>query len=100
MAEVFSDFIFEIQDLKTGEKSKVHETRLKFFVEKDYEVTTDCTEQIAFQEQEILASWMIFWTSVSKKISRKHRQDGKDMRMRNLVWEPLSNMQRRCTDEG
>jgi len=50
--KVMSDFLFEIQDLRSKKKSVVHGTRIKFFRNKSFEVTEECTAQLAFEQNE------------------------------------------------
>ena len=52
VVKVMSDFLFEVEDLRSAERSTVHGTRLKFFRNKDFEVTEEVKEYLAFQDEE------------------------------------------------
>lgn len=49
-----SDYVFEIEDLLTGKRQDAHGRRLKFFRNKDFEVSEDVRNHIAYQENELL----------------------------------------------
>jgi hypothetical protein len=48
-----SDFLFEVRHLLNDEKSVVHGTRLKFFRNRDWEVTDAAKEHIAYLDDEL-----------------------------------------------
>ncbi len=52
ISRVLSDFLFEVEDLRISEKAPVHGTKLRFFRNKDFEVTEECREQLDFQAEE------------------------------------------------
>lgn len=52
VTKVLSDFLFEVEDIRSKKRNTVHGSRLKLFRNKDYEVTTDTLEQLAFQDGE------------------------------------------------
>ena len=45
ITQVLSDFLFVVEDLRSGEKATVHGTKLRFFRNKDFEVSTDELQQ-------------------------------------------------------
>ena len=49
---MISDFVFEIQHLVSGKTENAHGSRLKLFRNADFNVTTDCLENIKFQDGE------------------------------------------------
>jgi hypothetical protein len=48
-----SDFLFEVRHLLKDKKSVVHGTRLKFFRNRDWEVTDAAKEHIAYLDDEL-----------------------------------------------
>lgn len=52
ITKVLSDFLFEVEDLRSASRSVVHGTRLKFFRNSDFNVSEECTAQLKFQEEE------------------------------------------------
>lgn len=52
VTKVLSDFLFEVEDLRSGDRKVVHGTRIKFFRNKEFNVTSDCEEQLVFQAEE------------------------------------------------
>lgn len=46
-----SDFFFVAENLRLGDRNVVHGTRMKFFRNKAFNVTTDCEEQLTFQAE-------------------------------------------------
>ena len=51
ITKVFSDWVFEVEDLITQKKENVHASRLKFFSSYDLDVTEDLRNQIAHNEE-------------------------------------------------
>jgi len=49
-----SEYIFLIKDLLSGNELEVHGRRLKFFRNKDFEVTEEVRNHLAYQENELL----------------------------------------------
>ena len=49
---VLSNFLFELEDLRSGERTTVHGSRVKFFRNSDLEVTEEVQQYLAFQEGE------------------------------------------------
>ena len=49
-----SEYIFELEDLLTGARTDVYGRRLKFFRNKDFEVTEEIRNQLAYQAIELL----------------------------------------------
>lgn len=54
VTECKSEFIFQIENLLTGDKEDAHGRRLKFFRNKDYEVTEELKDHLAYQGDELL----------------------------------------------
>lgn len=54
VVEVKSDYIFVIEDLLSGEKEEAHGRRLKFFRNKDFEVTEELKDYLSYQNGELL----------------------------------------------
>lgn len=52
ITKVLSDYLFELEDLRTSERSVVHGTRVEFFRCKDFERIEELDEYLAFQEGE------------------------------------------------
>ena len=52
--ECQSDYIFTIEDLLSGAKSEVHGRRLKFFRNRDFSVTEEVVNHLAYQQNELL----------------------------------------------
>ena len=48
------EYIFEVEDVLTGARTDVHGRRLKFFRNKDFEVTEEIGNQLAYQANELL----------------------------------------------
>ena len=53
VTRVLSNFLYELEDLRNGLKEVVHGSRVKFFRNKDYEVTEECLNQLAYQDGEL-----------------------------------------------
>jgi hypothetical protein len=54
MTKFASDYVFEVQDLKTGSAKEVHGTRLKFFRNAELgEDTTELMENLSYQDGEL-----------------------------------------------
>ena len=64
VTKVLSDFLYEVEDLRSGKKSTTHGTRLKCFRNKDLLVTTDLLEQLAFQDGEYCVVETLIVTTV------------------------------------
>lgn len=52
ITKVLSDYLFELEDLRSRKRSVVHGTRVKIFRNKDFERTEELDEYLAFQEGE------------------------------------------------
>ena len=52
--ECRSDYIFLVESLLNGKKEEVHGRRLKFFRNKDFKVTEEVLNHLAYQEGELL----------------------------------------------
>ena len=50
---VLSEFLFEVEDLRSGARTTVYGTPLKFFRNSSFEVTEDCLDQLAYQDGEL-----------------------------------------------
>ncbi len=55
VSKVLSAFLVMVEDLRTSERSVVHGTKLRFFRNRDFEVTEECRAQLAFQAEEYCA---------------------------------------------
>lgn len=55
ITKTLSDFLFEVEDLRTMDKSIIHGTRLKFFRNSSYTVTEELINQLSFQDGELCA---------------------------------------------
>ena len=53
ITKTLSDFLFEVEDLRTMDKSVVRGTRLKFFRNSSYTVTEELINQLSFQDGEL-----------------------------------------------
>jgi len=53
VTRIISNFLFEIEDLRSGKKSVAHGSRLKFFRNSSYNVSDECLDQLAFQDGEL-----------------------------------------------
>jgi hypothetical protein len=51
ITEVLNDWVYEVEDLITQKKEKVHAERLKFYSESDLEVTEELRNQIAHNDE-------------------------------------------------
>jgi transposase InsO family protein len=84
-----SNFIFEVRRLLTGAKSTVHGTRLKFFRNRDWEVTVAAKEHIAYLDDELCV--------VDRFINLRRREDIIEVRVTwkgfedsESTWEPYT----------
>jgi len=51
ITEVLNDWVYEVEDLVTQKKEKVHAERLKFYSESELEVTEELRNQIAHNDE-------------------------------------------------
>jgi hypothetical protein len=51
ITEVFSDWVYEVEDLITKKRDKIHAERLKFYSESDLDVTEELRNQIAHNDE-------------------------------------------------
>ena len=65
VVRALSEFICEVEDLRSGERTTVDGTRLKVFRNNSFEVTEDCLEQLAYQDGNSV-TLIESWISVSK----------------------------------
>ena len=49
-----TEYIFLVEDLLSGKRMEVHGRRLKFFRNKDFEVTEEVRNHLAYQQNELL----------------------------------------------
>jgi hypothetical protein len=86
-----SDFLFEVRHLLKDKKSVVHGTRLKFFRNRDWEVTDAAKEHIAYLDDELCV--------IDHFIDLRQRDDAVELRVfwkgfenGNATWEPYAAM--------
>jgi RNase H-like domain found in reverse transcriptase/Reverse transcriptase (RNA-dependent DNA polymerase)/Integrase zinc binding domain/Integrase core domain/Aspartyl protease len=86
-----SDFLFEVRHLLNGDKRVVHGTRLKFFRNRNWEVTDAAKEHIAYLDDELCV--------VDHFIDLRQRNDAVELKVfwkgfedGDATWEPYATM--------
>jgi hypothetical protein len=87
-----STWVFEIQNLITGRVKEAHASRLKFYADKDFDVTADLLAHVAHNDQgyEVEQFGDARWNEAKKLYELEVKWRGLDEAEKS--WEPVQNL--------